>query len=237
MNQAEGDVDKIVWSRFFEHQPMGVFVDVGAASPDFLSVSAFYRSKGWKIIAIEPNPDFAELHRQKGHDVLQYACGERDEDGVEFSVADSHQTPYANGNVSYESFSSLSLKPSYAKIKPDHVSLRQIRVNIRRLDTILQTQNTDRVDIISADVEGWELEVLSGLSFERYAPRVLIIENLHDDDSYRKFLKARGYGLWRFIYPNDVYVPQSEITAMDRIACATQRTAHKTMAKLRSTRR
>jgi hypothetical protein len=31
-----------------------VLVEVGAAHPDYLSMSASYRSRGWRIIAIEP---------------------------------------------------------------------------------------------------------------------------------------------------------------------------------------
>jgi hypothetical protein len=103
-NRAEGDVDKVVQRRFFRNQNAGVFVDVGAANPDYLSVSALYRALGWRIIAIEPNPAFCAMHHKRGHEILQYACGERDEDGVDFCVVDSHGERYQNGQVSYESF-------------------------------------------------------------------------------------------------------------------------------------
>src|SRR5215471_16226710 len=186
VNRAEGDVDKLVQRRFFPNQNAGVFVDVGAANPEYLSVSALYRSLGWKIIAIEPNPVFCEMHRKRGHDVLQYACGDRDEDEVDFCVVDSHGAPYENGQVSYESFSSLAIKASYARIRPQ-MDVETIKVKLRRLDTILQTHAPDveRVDILSVDVEGWELEVLAGFDFRKYRPKVLVIENLFNDRAYR----------------------------------------------------
>jgi FkbM family methyltransferase len=207
VNRAEGDVDKIVQQRFFPNQSTGIFVDVGAANPDYLSVSALYRSLGWKIIAIEPNPVFCEMHRKRGHDVLQYACGERDEDDVDFCVVDSHGAPYENGQVSYESFSSIAIKESYARIRPD-MDVQKIKVKLRRLDTILQTHAPDirRIDILSVDVEGWELEVLAGLDFTKYRPRVLVIENLFDDPAYRTRINGYGYVFCGFIFPNDVYV-------------------------------
>lgn len=207
LNRAEGDVDKIVRQRFFSNQRTGVFVDVGAANPDYLSVSALYRSLGWRVIAIEPNPVFCEMHRKRGHDVLQYACGERDEDDVEFCIVDSHGAPYENGQVSYESFSSLAIKDSYARMRPQ-MDVQKIKVKLRRLDTILQTHAPDirHIDILSVDVEGWELEVLAGFDFSKYRPRVLVIENLFGDPAYRTRINGYGYLFCGFVFPNDVYV-------------------------------
>ena len=68
--RAEGGLDRIVHERFFGDASAGVFVDVGAARPDYLS---FYRSAGWRVIVIEPNPEFCAAHRALGHEVLEYA--------------------------------------------------------------------------------------------------------------------------------------------------------------------
>jgi FkbM family methyltransferase len=209
-NHAEGNVDKIIRRRFFPRQDSGIFVEVGAANPEYLSISALYRSLGWSVVAIEPNPAFCELHRKRGYEVLQYACGDHDEDGVDFSVVDSHRANYEMGEVSYESFSSLAIKESYAKLKP-HLDVRKIKVNLRRLDTILRTHDlsVDRIDILSVDVEGWELEVLAGLSFHKYRPRVLIVENFFNDKKYRAYMRREGYSLWAYLPPNDIYVLES----------------------------
>ena len=53
-NHAEGDVDKYIRKKFFPTQNTGVFIDVGAANPNYLSISALYRSLGWTVIAVEP---------------------------------------------------------------------------------------------------------------------------------------------------------------------------------------
>jgi FkbM family methyltransferase len=209
-NRAEGDVDKIVRRRFFPGvEPGRVFVDVGAAGPDYLSIGALYRSLGWRVIAIEPNPIYCEAHRAKGHEIYEYACGARDEDNIDFVMVDSHGAEYKKGRVSYESFSSIAIKDSYAALK-DNLDTKTIKVNLRRLDTILKTHapGVDRIDILSVDVEGWELEVLDGLSMPRYRPRVMIIENLFDDEKYRSYMKSINYVLWRTIPPNEVYVSE-----------------------------
>lgn len=207
-NRAEGDVDKIVRRRFFPGGGSGrVFVDVGAAGPDYLSISALFRGLGWRVIAIEPNPMFFQAHKDRGHEVYQYACGERDEDNIDFVVVDSHGAKYESGQVSFESFSSIALKDSYASLKRN-LDTRTIKVNLRRLDTILKQHapDIDRIDILSVDVEGWELEVLKGLDVSRYRPRVMIIENLFLEERYEIHMKEIGYVLWKRIRPNDVYV-------------------------------
>jgi FkbM family methyltransferase len=189
VNRAEGDVDKVVQQRFFRNQNAGIFVDVGAANPDYLSVSALYRSLGWKIIAIDPNPVFCEMHRKRGHDVLQYACGDRDEDEVDFCVVDSHGAPYENGQVSYESFSSLAIKESYARIRPQ-LDVERIKVKLRRLDTILQTHapEVQRIDIAGRE---WH-ELLDPLhDFGQRAPHGLIDARLVPVVAVNKLLRVR----------------------------------------------
>ena len=204
---AEGQIDRIVFDRFFAEQTTGMCIEIGAARPDWLSIGALFRSKGWDVIAIEPNPAFAEMHRQRGHTVLQFACGDHDQDNVDFSVVDSHNVAYRDGTVTFESWSSLSIKADYAELNSD-LSITKIKVNMRRLDSLLAQYRPllKTIDLITADVEGWELDVLRGLDFSKYAPRVLIIENLFHKAEYRQFMRERAYTLWRCAPPNDVYV-------------------------------
>jgi hypothetical protein len=62
------------------------------------------------------------------------------------------------------------------------------------------------VDILCIDVEGWELEVLSGLSHGEAGPRILIVENFFSESAYVNAIVQRGYRLWRRIEPNDIFV-------------------------------
>jgi|ERR1035441_9223207 hypothetical protein len=101
---AEKDIDRVVREAFFPDGTSGVLVEVGAARPDYLSISASFRERGWKIIAVEPNPEFCALHRANGHYVLQYACSDEDKDNVDFFVVDSNGADYLGGKVSFESF-------------------------------------------------------------------------------------------------------------------------------------
>jgi hypothetical protein len=84
-------------------------------------------------------------------------------------------------------------------------------------------QGAKRIDLLTIDVEGWELEVLNGLDMARFAPRVMVIENLFAERAYRDYMGAHGYALWRYVEPNDVYVAAGELTTADKVARAVAR--------------
>lgn len=219
-SRAEGEVDRLVHDRFFStiNQP-GVCVEVGAARPDFLSIGKFYRSRGWRVISIEPNPEFCELHRIQGNEIYEYACGERDRDDAEFFVVDSHGSNYEGGTVSYESFSSLGIRDQYADLAQGlDLGIHRIPVKVRRLDTILKLHAPElkQIDLLAIDVEGWELDVLRGLDISRHRPRVMIVENLFDRQEYRDYLQRAGYTIWRTLPPNEVYVADTRLRSRAR---------------------
>jgi FkbM family methyltransferase len=142
--------------------------------------------------------------------VLECACADRDEDNVNFEIVDSHGAAYEEGAVTFESFSALTVKDSYeSSLSTGKLDVRSITVNMRKLDTLLaeHAPKLERLEIVSIDVEGWELEVLQGFSLDRYRPSVLIIENVLDEAAYHQALAARGYKRWMHVPPNDVYVP------------------------------
>lgn len=204
---VEGDVDLVVEAAFFaDPSYRGVMVEVGAARPDFLSVGAHFRAKGWRVISIEPNPAFAELHRDLGHEIIECACGESDQNDVPFTLVHT-SGEYCGQRVTEESFSSLGVRGKYAEqMKPLPASLRELRVKMRRLDTILRESGVEEIDILCVDVEGWEMEVINGFSRHLHTSKVFIVENLFHEQSYVNQMTRFGYPLWKRLDPNDVFV-------------------------------
>ena len=59
----------------------------------------------------------------------------------------------------------------------------------------LLTPLTDKVDLLSIDVEGMELDVLRGFDFGRFQPELIILEQ-HGNEKDRAtsdYLRERGY--------------------------------------------
>jgi FkbM family methyltransferase len=209
---AESDIDRVVQDKYLRDRQPGVLIEVGAAGPEHLSIGKSFRELRWRVISIEPNPAFCDAHRKAGNEVLQYACGDHDADGVPFAVVDSGGVDYMGGPVTYESFSSLGIRGEFAQLyeqRKAELHQRSITVSVRRLDTILRDHMPTLrvVEALAVDVEGWELEVMKGFSLESYRPRVVILENLFSDSAYHDHMKGRGYRLVDTLAPNEIYIP------------------------------
>lgn len=234
ISRAEGGLDLIVYRRFFAGRKTGTCIEVGAARPDYLSVGALFREAGWDVLSIEPNPHFAAMHRALGHSVIECACAAEDADAQPFTVVDSGNAAYSGDAVTFESFSALAVKPDYAALAR-RLNTRQVSVDVRRLDTLLADYRSrwNGIDLIVVDVEGWELEVLSGLDFGRHRPRVLIVENHFCRADYRRFMRERGYFLWRCAFPNEVWAVAVMIGRIERLRCRSNTAIATVLRKLR----
>ena len=71
------------------------------------------------------------------------------------------------------------------------------------------------IDLVSVDVEGHELEVLSGFDFERWKPRLVLLEDHFSNLDKHRFMTRAGYTLMRRTGLNGWYVPRSDAPPMD----------------------
>jgi FkbM family methyltransferase len=157
--------EDVMLARLFAGQERGFYVDVGAWDPHLLSTTKHFYLRGWHGINIEPIESRWRLFRDaRPHDAnlnvaIAAAPGEitfwlcRDDDALstaDRSTADAHR---AQGR-----------------------SVSETRVPTRRLDEIFAEHAPADIDFLKIDVEGLEAEVIGTMSFERWRPRVLIIE-------------------------------------------------------------
>lgn len=216
---AEFFTDAYIRKNFFaDYSYKGSVVEVGCATPELLSMSKHFRESGWRCIGIEPNPRFAVLHQNRGYEVYEYAAADFEADNHEFIVAEADEG-YSDQHLSAHSYSSLSIKPEYANYKDGaikHFKQTKIRVNVRRLDNILKKHCSDlkTVDLLSIDVEGYELEVMKGFAPAQFNTRVIVLENLFHSASYTEYMNSVGYSLHKKIQYNYIYVPTAKALAM-----------------------
>lgn len=207
MNQtffAEDKEDKFLRNNYFsDYSYKGTMIEVGGATPEFISVSRHFTLNNWRTIIVEPNPTFAKQHRNIKNEIYEYAASETDEDNVNFTIVHIPN----HGNITDHSFSSLNIKETYKTISNGWVNLLNktyIKVKQRRLDTIIKEANIEQIDILSVDTEGWEIEVMKGLSL--ITPKVIMLENIFNDQSYRNYMTNRGYKFDTRIGNNDIYL-------------------------------
>jgi len=197
---AEFETDRIIYDTYFQGR-VGLSVEVGCADPHLYSMSMLFREKGWRCIGIEPNPKFIQKHIDLGHEIYPYAATESHVGLSDFDLVDTPMGPFT-----YESFSSLRVKPEYNQ-KYGVVCIEDvIQVQCKPLDLILQEAGVESIDLLAVDTEGWELEVMKGFSVDKYKPQVVLLENYFHNPDYTAYMKSVGYILDRTIEYNYIYI-------------------------------
>lgn len=80
----------------------------------------------------------------------------------------------------------------------------EIQVSARTLTSILDEYKVKEIDFFSLDVEGFEMNVLKGLDFEKYRPKYLLIETSFkkDVDDYLKnyYIEVEQLSVHDYLY-------------------------------------
>jgi FkbM family methyltransferase len=183
-------------AEFFAPVRHGFFVEVGANDPQRGSQSWQFEQAGWTGVLVEPQPDLAErLRAMRRAHVVAAACSSP-------ANAGTAMTLHLSGPHS-------SLKRELAVTGV--VAKAAIAVPVRTLDDILEEAKAPApIDFVSIDVEGHEIEVLSGFDLARWRPRLILIEDHVTNLGTHRCLTRAGYRLIRRTGLNGWYVPRDE---------------------------
>jgi FkbM family methyltransferase len=168
----------------------GFYVDIGAHHPVRLSNTYRFYRKGWKGINVDPNPVAIDKFRaRRPHDI-----------NIEAGIA------AIPGTMTFYMFDSPevnTLSETMAlKQEADGYKLMEKRsVEVLTLASLLDRHiaRNQEIDLLSIDVEGLEMEVLESNDWNKYCPRLILVE-LNDADvrgavesSTAHFLLSRDY--------------------------------------------
>jgi len=179
----------------------GFFVEVGANQPREGSQTWHLEQSGWTGVLVEPQPNLARaLQTARSAKVFAVACSSPANAGRSMPL-------FVAGPMS--SLDESCMSPGAI---PDGV----IEVPVRTLDDVLTQANAPvPLDFLSLDVEGHEIDVLSGFDISRWQPRLILMEDhVANLDKYR-FLRASGYRLVRHTEFNGWYVPADAAVEVD----------------------
>ena len=174
----------------------GFYVDVGCNHPIRWSNTYLFYLHGWNGILVDGNNQLIDDCRRLRPLDTALCCllGEQEGTG-EIAIYDEHALSSAvlAHNVERRAQATLIEKRS---------------VPVRTLTSVLTEQDAPAdIAFLSIDVEGMDLDVLKGLDFSRFTPRLIAIEEAEfnplqpDQSEITRFLQARGYRLHSHIRP------------------------------------
>ena len=153
----------------------GTFLDIGAF--DGMSFSnSFYLEKhlGWTGVCVEPNPvQFGRLRECRSCHCEQAAVVARAMDEMEFTVLAGEGAMLSGlcSVVSGEKASRIERMIAAGRTQPEKVS-----VSCRTVLEVLRNASLTKVDFISLDIEGGELEIVNSLDFDQMGTSVIAVE-------------------------------------------------------------
>ena len=187
---------QLVW-EFFGRKRQGFFVEVGANDPRSGSQTWLLEENGWRGVLVEPQAVLCEKLRQarSRSRVFQVACSGPEREGEALLHIGTH-----------DGVSTLEKQ----RDSHDLQFVGTERVKVTTLDKVLREAGAGRIDFLSIDVEGHEIEVLRGFDFEKYRPALILVEDGVRTLNKHRFLKRHGYKLVKRTTLNNWYVPKEQ---------------------------
>ncbi|MEG6508898.1 FkbM family methyltransferase [Methyloligella sp. 2.7D] len=156
----------------------GVFIEAGAN--DGLSQSNTWyleRKLGWSGLLIEPIPWIAEICRKQRNAIVEScALGGFDQEGTTTTLyygalmTVAEDTP---GSHLEEGGAKAHAESGASWVGEEAIPFES---EIHALSTLLDKYSLSRVDLLSLDVEGYELNVLSGVDMDRHIIDYILVE-------------------------------------------------------------
>jgi len=162
--------EDLIIKRIFEGQKTGFYVDVGAHHPKRFSNTYLFYKMGWQGINIDAMPESMNIFKiKRPRDI-----------NLEIGVSNEQQ------ELVYYMFNEPALNTfseDEAKNKDglrNYKIIDKIKIKTSPLKSILDEYlpKDCKIDFMSIDVEGFDLQVIESNDWEKYRPTIILIEDL-----------------------------------------------------------
>ena len=197
----------VIESLFKEGQQR-FFIEAGAYDGILGSNTLRLELSDWTGLLVEPNPQLYDKVKLRGRNAWTLgSCFsmEPTPQVVTFDAADQ-----VGGIVNTET----GEKPGVDCPKREDLQMQCVPFY-----SVVQALGNPRIDFLSLDIEGADLQVLMTIPFDKVNISVIMIEVAHlgeifegDNDTLRQFLHEHGYIFYRRMSIDDIFVHKSFMT-------------------------
>ena len=175
----------------------GVFVDVGAGDPIRFSNTYYFEQIGWHGLCIDADPTQVEALSAARGCRVEWAAVTSRRGEVELARGDD-----PDFSTTLDHLPQLAVERGWTR--------STVRVPAMTLEAILEQHRIGRIDLLSIDTEGNELDVCETMNWEAHRPRVVIIEYLtwgrpSQETAIRRYFARSPYRLIHRTTSNLIY--------------------------------
>ena len=181
--------EDIFINRIFKDIKIGRYVDVGCYHPFKGSLTAQLYKKGWNGINIDLSKSSIDL----------FNIARKKDINLNLAISDF------NGETNYYENSPINQQNSLIK---DNDNQKKIKIQCKRLSSILLKNNFYNFEYLNIDVEGSEEKVVRGLDLVKFRPILITIENnnLH----IKEYMEREIYNI--LIENNYIFIAKIGVT-------------------------
>lgn len=188
---AKSGID-IQMFQILKQNNKGFYIDIGSHHPIKGSNSFFFYLQGWNGICVDPNPEFLEKYKKKRPKDIFLNIG----------ISDTLESQLNYYKLRKELSERNSFSEEYIidnKLMNDVQEIIPIQINT--LVQIFSNYEIPKsgIDFLSIDCEGLDLQVLKSNDWNRYRPKIVIVETheyfIENDmcSTQVQYMKSVGY--------------------------------------------
>lgn len=185
--------EDILLARAFAGRDEGFYIDVGACHPVLHSVTKLFYERGWRGVNIEPIPRIFEVLSSDRPRDVNLSVGLSNREGT----LRFHEVPAELGS------STFSLDRTCLPNRG--IELVEHRIPVTTLARVCEEHAESTIDFLKIDAEAHEREVIEGGDWDRFRPRIVLVEATRVE-TWEPLLLAAGYLFAQYDGLNRYYV-------------------------------
>jgi FkbM family methyltransferase len=179
------------------------YIDVGANDGLIVSNTAYFDlNLGWKGICIEPHPRaYSQLVKNRPNSKNLNICISDEEGEVDFCAVNGYAEMLSGIEKCYHP---EHIKRIQSEIERHGGNKKLIKIISKPLKQVFYENKVKKVDYLSIDTEGSEMDILRSIDFDSVSIKVISTENSSKSD-IRGFLNTKGFVFVGTICADEIY--------------------------------
>lgn len=202
--QSQYSQDKALNEKYFKNKTSGTFLDIGAHDGKTLSNTFFYeKALGWSGLCIEPHPKVFQQLKENRTCTLVEGCAWHEDTTKIFRMIEGY-SEMLSGLL--DSYPEAHLQRVQGEVASMGQVVQDIEMKCYDINKLLIEKGISKVDLLSIDVEGSELDILKAIDYDAVDVDVILVENNYNDEDLRDFLRSKGFNFADRLSIDDVFV-------------------------------